>query len=388
MIKGVQGHLRAISYAFTKYPETTDINALLSDIKRSKVDNDPILKSHEAFVAVLSDMIRKTRDETFKIDPIHGDRETLIEKLKEMTGIKNPDEVFDFAMSGETRTSIVNHTQKNKFNFMSAMKRKDIELVLYYLNDLKMLKDLINENNIEEVYANSVCHINESINHHYTEVTNKFNRAFASLDGLEEDDIREYKTSVEYFQQIQILNEHLKSIFIFTLLMEHLISRLHERKNILNKEDLYSPSIEIYLNNFRMLNNSFKELKADYISTCEEYGKYFEKLIQTVYEPIHSNQCQQVAEIILNIYKSAHVLRNHLHEQVDNKHIDTVKILLRHLSSFSDKADSLLAKNTLNNDDIELLKNDLEILISAKENFALQECISTYLEIVKIEMKF
>ncbi|CAF3702586.1 unnamed protein product, partial [Rotaria sp. Silwood1] len=51
MVRGIDNKLTAIVYAFTKYPPETDINALLIDIKRSKVDTNSSLRSNSAFMA-------------------------------------------------------------------------------------------------------------------------------------------------------------------------------------------------------------------------------------------------------------------------------------------------------------------------------------------------
>ncbi|CAF3859742.1 unnamed protein product, partial [Rotaria sordida] len=69
MVHGIEDKLDAIFYAFTKYPEETDINALLVNIKTAKVDEDVTFKSDTAFVTVLNDMIDKTEDDAFKIEP-------------------------------------------------------------------------------------------------------------------------------------------------------------------------------------------------------------------------------------------------------------------------------------------------------------------------------
>ncbi|CAF4476291.1 unnamed protein product, partial [Didymodactylos carnosus] len=279
--------LDAIVYAFTKYSEKKNINAVLTDIKNWKVNKDQLLRSDTAFVSVLSDMIDKTEENTYKIDPIHGDRKILIRKLKRTKGIQYPEEVFRFSMSGETRASIANHVQKDKFSIICAVKHKNNELVMYYLNDLKILQDLIKESFVEDAYESSIRCISESISESFKEIMRKFNRAFASQDGLGEDDIRDYKAAVEYLQQIQILKEHLGSSLLSPeTLMQNIISELHERSRALNEEELYNSLVGIYLNNLRMLNNSFKELEIYYRNSCKEFDERFYLLVQSARELI------------------------------------------------------------------------------------------------------
>jgi energy-coupling factor transporter ATP-binding protein EcfA2 len=279
MVHGIQDELDAIFYAFTKYPETTDINALLLDIKRSKVDEDVTLRSDTAFVTVLSDMIEKTEDSAYKIEPTRDEPKKLIEKLKNIRGIRNPEEVFRFSMSEETRASIVDHIQRDKFSIICAMKYKDNDLVLYYLNDLQILKDLIKESFIRHTYEESVRFVSENISKHCTEIMEKFNRALASQDGLQEKDILDYQKSIKYLHQAQILKEHLGSSLLSpTSMLQNIITELNDIRRNLNEEELHSPLVTIYLDNLCMLKNSFTELEKNYSSTCKKFEKRFHEL--------------------------------------------------------------------------------------------------------------
>ena len=84
------------------------------DIKTSAVDQDPSLQSDGAFVSVLSDMIDKTENGAYKIDPLKKDeRRKLIDKLSRVKSISYPEEVFQFSISGETEACIKNQINSN-----------------------------------------------------------------------------------------------------------------------------------------------------------------------------------------------------------------------------------------------------------------------------------
>ncbi|CAF3671837.1 unnamed protein product [Rotaria socialis] len=384
MVNGIGDKLKAIAYVFTKYPPKTDICALLTDIKVSKVDTNSSLRSNSAFMAVLTDMIEKTEEGAFVIDPIHDNPKKLIRMLKNMKGIHYPAECFRFSMSGETRATIEKHVQRDRLGISYAMKNKDNKLMSYYLNDLKILKDLINKYDVPQIYEQSISSANESISRYCAEVKEKFNRVMTSRDGLTVDDIRDYKACVEYLQEIQLTKEHLGlSLPSPKTLMQNVAFHLDERRRTLQEEGLDSPLIEIYLDNFRMLKTSFNELETDYRSCCDEFEKHFDNLVQTAREPILKNDFKQVAEIFTKISKSSHILKNHLCEQINNKHNDIVQLLLRHLNMFLNEIDPILAKNKLNKDDINILNSHIETLRSAKENYVLRQYISTYVEMLK-----
>jgi energy-coupling factor transporter ATP-binding protein EcfA2/uncharacterized protein YukE len=384
MVHGIEDKLDAIFYAFTKYPENEDINASLLDIKTAREEEDPTLRSDSAFMIVLSDMIEKTEDNPYIIDPIHGKPKLLIKQLKHIKGIMHPGEVFRCSMGKQTRDCIANHVQNNKSSIECAMKHKDHDLVLYYLNDLKILKNLIKENFIGDAYQESICFITENVSEYCTKVMREFNRALISQDGLKEDDIRDYKASVEYLQHIQILKEHLESLTISpAMLIANISSTLQEISLPLMKEDLHSPSVEIFLNNLYLLKNSFKELEMNYTKICEKFKNRFEELVQSARDPILANDFNQIAEIILNISKSLHILKKHFDGQIEEMYQDTVKLFLQRLNTFSEEIDSLLPNINLQKDHLDIIKNNFELLKSAKENAALQDRISTYMNMLK-----
>jgi len=287
-------------------------------------------------------------------------------------------------MSERTRATIANHVQRDKFSSIRAIKHRDINLVLYYLNDLKIVYDLIKENIVRETYEDSIRFVSESMSEYCTEMMETFNRALTSQDGLSEKDILDYKTLVEYLEQAQILKEHLGSSLLSPeLLMQNIISKLQEKNHVLEKEELHSFLVKIYFDNLCMLKNSFEELETYYNSSCKEFEKRFEELAQSTIEPILSNDFKHVAEIILNISKSLTNLKVHFGGQIEIKYRDIIKFLLQYLDNLSKEAGTLLVKIRLSNSDIEILKNDIEILKSAKENSLLQNCVSTYFEMLK-----
>ncbi|CAF4926654.1 unnamed protein product, partial [Rotaria sp. Silwood1] len=192
MIHGVEERLESIVYAFTRYPPNENINALLLNIKLNKVDQDRYLSRDNVFVAVLKDMIQKTEnDKAYKIDPIHGDRKPLIRELQRLCGIQYPQQVIRFSMSGETREAIINQIQRDKLNVICSLKHKDSDLVLYYLNNVKIFNELIEHNAVQEAYEVSKKSVNESFVKHCADETDKIKRLVASNVELKQKDLEE-----------------------------------------------------------------------------------------------------------------------------------------------------------------------------------------------------
>lgn len=111
MIRDIEDRLNTVVYTFTKYPLNKDVNAMLMNIKNSAIEQDPSLKTDTAFLAVLNDMIEKTEERAYKIDPILGDPKKIIDKLIRTKSILYPGEVFQFSISSKTQSVIQNQIQ-------------------------------------------------------------------------------------------------------------------------------------------------------------------------------------------------------------------------------------------------------------------------------------
>ncbi|CAF1149819.1 unnamed protein product [Adineta steineri] len=388
MIHGIQERLSAIFYAFTKYPSNIDISALLSEIKNIKVNNDPWLRSDSAFVTVLTDMINKTKHGAEIIDPLRGDPKTLVERLKHLRGIMYPSEVFQFSISSETHSCVANQSQQDNLSVKCALKHKDIDLVLHYLDKLKALKDLLDVSIVRDSYEDAIRTVKETLTNFCTEITKKFNRSLASQDGLKEEDINEYKYAIEYFKNSQKLNKHFEEDQLSPeSLIQNMINEIQKRNELLIEEQLSSFLIGIHLNNLLVLKNSFQQIKPLYKKICQNFQERLEKLIEPANELIKTNELDKIADFILQISKCIPTLGKHLNNLVEDKYKYVVESLLQYLSSFQEKSQLVLAKPSLNESEINIVKNAVSVLGLAKGNAVLQDSISTYIQIMNKETK-
>ncbi|CAF1144227.1 unnamed protein product [Adineta ricciae] len=384
MIQDIQERLGAICYAFTKYPSSVDINALLSDIKISKVDKDPLLQSDSTFVAVLKDMINKTRVDAEILDPLSGDPKSLIKKLRQLRGIKHLDEVFRFSISTETQSCISDQVQQDNSNIKCALKHRDIDLALYCLDKLKSLKDLIDLNTIRDSYEDAIRSVKETLTNFCSERTKTFHRSLVSQDGMKDEDIQEYKYSIEFIQKCQKLQKHFdEEIFSSELFVQNMINEIQERKKVLLEEQLSSHLIGIFFNNVFLLKNSFEQIQPLYKQICEYFQQEFQKLTNTTDELIRANQFDQIANVILQITKCLPTLNKHLNGLVEKKYRQTIQLLVESLKNILEKCQLVLAKPRLSENELEFVKNSVVTLGSVKRNAALQDRLSTYNEMFK-----
>ncbi|CAF4580786.1 unnamed protein product, partial [Rotaria sp. Silwood2] len=240
------------------------------------------------------------------------------------------------------------------------------------------------ESFIQEAYKESIRFVSEQVSGYGTDIMKNFNRALASEDELQEKDILDYQTSINYLEEAQVLKEHLESYLISpAALVTNIVAELKQINDKLNQDDLNNPLVTIYLDNLCMLKSSFMQLEENYSNSCRKFEKHFDELLQTVHELIRKNDFKQVAELPLNILQCLQALKNHLPSRAHESYSGIVKYLLQYLCNLSEKVEPFLAKVRLNNDEVELVKNSMEILRSAKENSALQERVSKYIEMLK-----
>ncbi|CAM4988502.1 unnamed protein product, partial [Rotaria socialis] len=332
MMCDIEDRLGSIFYGFTKYPSSSDISALLIDVKISKVDTDPLLRSDNAFVAVLTDMINKTKVGAEKIDPLSGDPKRTIERLKQVRGIMYPRDVFQFSMSENTQACIASQVQRDSSNVKVALKHRNHALVKHYLNNVKTLNDLLEQSSIRDAYAELVRFVSNTINEHCSEVMKKFNRALASQDGLRDEDIREYKSCVEYIEQIQVLRENIgPDLLLPDTLMVNIRSELDKRAQSLHDEELHSVSMRVHLNNFHRLQGLSTELVPCYTKACEDFICRVKMLVKEAPKLIIANEIGLVNEMLNTVSECSFFSDSLLNAKVKKIPGDIVQLLLRHL---------------------------------------------------------
>ncbi|CAF1267185.1 unnamed protein product [Adineta steineri] len=376
MIHGIENRLNSILYGFTKYPSETDIHAILSDIKTSRIDSDPLLRSNTAFVTILNDMIEKTRSDPIKIDPIRGDIKNIIEKLKNLQGIRYPDEVFQFSINQQTQIIISNPINQYKSSIIYALKHKNVPLLFYYSKQFKNFSDIIKQQFIEDQYKDSLGLINENIQEYSHKIIEELNDRLKNHHQLKNEDIQEYETAYKYIKEIQ---QYFQSDDLFT---ENLRIRL---ENLGSTLDLFHPSTGIYLENLHFIQNYFQEFQDVYIKYCEDlYEKFEYNFGQSIEDMILNKEFQQLNEILDKIFQLIPILNDHLDKKIEKKYSEIIQIFLKYFEKTSNGSKSILLKPNLTDNDIKSIENDFAVLKLAKETKLFEKHIKNFNEIYDV----
>lgn len=383
ILDGIEDHLDSVYYAFMKYSSTQEINSILLTMQASKVTyNFP--KSDVPIVRLLDDMIEKIKHGADIVDSSRNEAKHLIENLKGLHGIRDPGESFRFTMCEETRTAIVNQVEIYKVGILSAMQCQDIDLTLYYLNDLSILKNLLKEHFIHEAYETATHGIKESIFQDYSERMKDLKNILLNENTVKDQDIQNLVTFIDYSRATEKLSEHLgQDVLSPTAIMQSIGSEIRKRSDELVTEDLRSAKVRFFLDNLCQFKHSLKSFESYYHLICKNFSERFDKLVKSAQESIGRNEFENVAAALLIISETSTILKHHLGKQMEEKYEKTVRFLIEHLGSFIDKAGIILIKFRLNNDDAKKLYEYIEILRSAKENSKLQDRLSIYFEILR-----
>ena len=76
------------------------------------------------------------------------------------------------------------------------------------MKNLYSREELINKNWISEAYTVAKKLISDNLQNFIDETKDKFNKALASHDGLQTQEIEEYKNAIEYIKNSQIFDGH------------------------------------------------------------------------------------------------------------------------------------------------------------------------------------
>ena len=96
LIPGIQNHLRALSFVFTKCAENEKnrIHASLVNIRKNMSDEERL---NSNFMNLFENMLNRTEHGALVIDPIHDKPARILNQLVKSTAIHHPDEVFQFS---------------------------------------------------------------------------------------------------------------------------------------------------------------------------------------------------------------------------------------------------------------------------------------------------
>ena len=284
MIKDdIEDRLLSVTYGFTKYPPgfgLAEISEKVYKIRRDVVEVDNILRNDKAFVAVLQDIMKKTRDERNApciINALDKNPGNLTQLLLKSTPIKNPEEAFTFSLSPSSLNSIQKHVDVLTQAISQACNNENYDLVHYYLTCFTKILNLLPSTLVViEKFEKSCDYVANFMNKCFNTEKEMIIAALDKATGIEQNQIQRYTNKYYTFVKMKNLSPILKE----RIPTEEFISYLHEilrettegikkkleeeDENLKNYNSLFENSTITHLHNCELISNYIKEMIDEY----------------------------------------------------------------------------------------------------------------------------
>ena len=385
MVSNISDKLSCFSYIFTKYPANVDIHASLLNIKQTSIDKNPEERSDTNFMAVFDDLLEKTEDGALRLDPLKDKPRSFLRKLIDSASIHNPQEVFNFSVTENSRNAMQEQVRMHQVSIIDACKRSEYDLIKYKLDDLLFLRDTLKEDFVGNIFNECLQCVINSVYDLYKDSVDAFNRCFDSQNKLSVEDITKYKQIIDKFRGLECLQSY-ESIPNPAEAM---------RQNLRSKSDKYivaatsfdlnmSVALKTMLDNLKLLATSFTDLHSKYQGICQVLDDKVKAVDSDLGTNLQANDFIRVANDLDVIKFSLIHFKEHLN--VSDLYKTAVERLKHHLGLVSEGACQILKEmsGTSGINALESLKTNIKILENAMETAELRR----HIEKVALEETF
>ncbi|CAF4554681.1 unnamed protein product, partial [Rotaria sp. Silwood2] len=379
LIPGIKNddYMQTFFYLFTKFPtnEKSTINALLKNVQDNLKEEE---KSDSSFTSFLKDMTHKTKKKVRVIDPINDDPLEILEELAESEAITYPEEVFHFFITEKSKSILREQVRKHQISIRSATKRSDYLFIQYKLDQLKNLNDLLHQDDIEQIYKDSVAFISKHLLDEYQIGISDFNRCLMNQTVLNIKDIQQYQIYMKHSQDAENLRvNHLGKDVVhssaFVQYRNELVDTLYTN---LKDRDIDNPLVKISLDKIKLLSTVFPDVSITYNNIYQlliEKVKLIEESFET---SVQSTQFNNSASNMTKLREALNVLDGHVdREKLEKAYNNLKKNFLNYLNASTVKFNDTFTKK-LDKSDIDNLNSCIRMLESANNTFALHSHIS------------
>jgi len=405
MIPNVKDYMRAFSYGFTKYPDGAEdfIHGQLRNILKEMTS---IEKDDDAFRLFLKDMVKKTERKIHLIDPLDGNPSKILSSLMEQRSIKSPKYVFQTFLTERTREKLQQQVLKIQSSMLLGLNLSNFELVMYRLNQLKMLIKEIGQESIQIIYNQCVNQAVKAINAMFDNFVTNIDNCLKDRNILTDEALSEYRLGIQKIKSTEILRrEHLKEQSVHSdALRQNIINKTKKLLNGLTKMKLANLFIKVHLDKIAHLVRSFPEIEIlaqSYQETISLLTLRFKENVVSVKQSIQNADFDQVVEgmtVVKHVqeYLAVHIrssedicienaqASNHLIKEspdVLTLYDSLQRELITYLQSLTVSFDSNFEKSGLSVEVINSLDKVLSILASARQTVSLEK----HIEINKVD---
>ena len=374
LIPGIQDQIKAFSYIFTKYPsdEKKTIHASLEMIGKTMTDQE---KSDTSFMNLFRDMLQKTKRHTLALDPLRDDPQDFLNELVTSVPIQYPDEVFQFSITEKSKNIVQEQVRKYELSLISAIKRSEYSLIIYYLDQMKCLNKLLEQDSIEQIYSNCIRRLTKHLSEEYQEGTSKLSQCLMHQIIVTDNDIKQYQTYINHAQSVeQLRKDHFDNEVVHS---SAFIQYLNQQINVictdLREKEIDDSSVKVDLDKIQLLTKYFSETKETYQSICQLFTEKLDLKVYSFENLLHTNQFDQCATILTNLSDALNIFHHHLDEEyIKMKYFKLREDILNYFNNSVQNLDYLFKQTKLEKTDIDqintcLVKLDIALKTSNLE---------------------
>ncbi|CAF0898623.1 unnamed protein product [Adineta steineri] len=378
LIPDIKDHIQAFSYIFTKFPEEEKktIHAMLQDVNDELNAEE---KANVSFTCFLKDMLRKTRKSSVVLDPINDEPGDILDDLADTASIDRPHEAFQYFTAEKSKATIQEQVRKHQISIMSAIKRYEYVFVEYKLDQLNRLYQLLEQDDIKQVYDDCIRYISKLLNEEYQNSVLTFNRCLTNQTVINIEDIERYLTALHHAKLADKLKEKYlvgQEVFHSQAYIENLIDRVDIIMKDLKPEDLDKLSTKISLNKIKTFAKYFEEIKDKYKDACQIFANEYDRIFKSFESLLKENNMIEIANSLTKLSDACTILEDHLNKELLKRKYNELKLgFLQNFRDLIKKFSKDTSKEMYNDVIIENLMQCLHLFETVRKATDLQRHI-------------
>jgi DNA polymerase III delta prime subunit len=359
LIPNIKSQIKAFSYIFTKYPEDekNTIHASLKTVNNTLSDQE---RSDASFMNILRDMIDKTKENAYFLDPIKDEPGTILDQLADSIAIDHPENVFQFFITENSKTILNKQVTKYELNIQLATKRSEYLLVKHILDQSKFLNDLLNQDFIKQIYLRCTEYVSRHLSEEYQKATLILDRCLLEEKILIDEEIKQYRTFVDYAKLAEDLRKtHLGNEAIQSCAyIEYVNEKVEKLVKILQEKDIHDLSIKLSIDKIKILSEYFDDVNVKYKLICQIFSQKIEELVVSFEKSVMSNEFYDSISIMTKMYDANTSLANHSDIfNFEKKYSKMKEFFLNYLNNYVQEFHAIFFKDQLEPIDMENLNN-------------------------------
>jgi GTP-binding protein EngB required for normal cell division len=201
-ISSIEKYLNTFSYIFTKFDKDDQevINARLDNQLNHLGDSE---RTNAAFVALLRNMVEKTKERAYVLDLLEDSPADLLDQLVATPAISDPSTVFKNFVTPASMDKLKEQLFIHQRSILSALDRKDMQTCCYKLDQIKRLNQVLDLHESQKIYNECTKEITQHIERLKNEISSKLESCLLGENAFIKDDLTQCLSNIRNLLQLE-----------------------------------------------------------------------------------------------------------------------------------------------------------------------------------------